>query len=241
MRARESGLMESDFGGHVLSLPVKDIYGRNMGEIVGAIYDLEGKIESIGVSESAGRFTVYPANRLVKGDSEILVVPGWRVEAQNLARQKDALARRERAIEELADSHDLDPRIFDEVTMQIDAARQSHGKLREKVAERLKELEARYKAVTDIVEITKVQHVTTEIDEWAYSVTVDFGRVQLETDGRELAELRSAMGFLENVEQVDPIPSAGPLPQPQENFAPVMFDLVTDASAKTLVTEVPAL
>lgn len=232
---------EPDFGGHLLSLPVKDIYGRTMGEIVGAIYDIEGKIESIGVSESGGNFTTYPADRMVKGNSEILIIPEWRLEAQNLARQKEALGRRERAIEELAAVHDLDPRIFDEVSMQIEAARRSHQKLLEKVQARLEVLEARFQSVSDFTSIAKVQHVTTEIDEWAYSVTSDFGRVQLETDGRELAELRSAVGFLEDIEDKEPIPSAGPLPQPQEEFAPVMFDLVTDAEAKALTTEVPAL
>jgi hypothetical protein len=233
--------MEAESSEHVLSLPVKDIYGRSMGEIVGAIYDLDGKIESIGVSESGGKFVTYPASKLMKGNSEILIIPDWRMEAQNLTRQKESLARRGRAIRELAASRDLDPRTFDEVNMQIEATRRSHERLKEKVETRLKELEGRFQSVSDFIGITKIQHATTEIDEWAYSVTSDFATRQLETDGKELTELRSAMHFLENIQEEAPIPSSGPLPQPEGNFAPVILDLVTDVAAKTLDTEIPAI
>ncbi|MDA4121973.1 MAG: CdvA-like protein [Thaumarchaeota archaeon] len=233
--------MDTQLAGHLLSMPVKDIYGRNMGEIVGVIFSLEGKIESIGVGESAGKFAIYPGNRLARHASDILVIPEWRMEAQSLARQKESLARREKAIEELSRCQDLDPRVFEEVATQIEAARATNERLKQKVESRLRELEGRHQSVTDFVGIAKVQHATTEIDEWAYAVTAEFGKVQLETDARELDELRSAMGYLEDIEARQPQSGAEPLPRPQTTFPPVMFDLLPELDAsKDSLDEIPA-
>ncbi len=220
--------MEPQSDGHPLSSQITDIYGRSMGEIVGLTFDLEGKIESIGVSESAGRFTVYPGNRILKHESEIVVIPEWRAEAQNLARQRDALSKREKAIEDLARSHDLDPRAFEEMTAQIQAARATLERLGQKVSERLTEIETRHRKVSDFVEATKVQRATAEIDEWTYSVMTEFARTQLETDSTELEELRSAMRYLEDIETKDPLPTTEGLPQPGDATPPVSFDLFVE-------------
>lgn len=221
--------MEPQSDGHPLSSQITDIYGRSMGEIVGLTFDLEGKIESVGVSESAGKFTVYPGNRILRHESEIVVIPEWRAEAQNLARQRDALAKREKAIEDLARSHNLDPRAFEEMTAQIQAARATLERLGQKVNERLTEIETRYRKVSDFVESAKVQRVTAEIDEWTYSVMTEFARTQLEIDSSELEELRSAMRYLEDLEEKTPLPTTEGLPRPVGTRIPVMFDLFVEA------------
>lgn len=216
---------EKEAAEHPLWMPLRDIYGRNMGEVVGIIFNLDGKIQSIAVSESAGRFVSYPGARVAKRESQLVVVPEWRAEAENLARQKESLKKREEAIEELARCRDLDAKIYDEMSAEITAARASHQRLREKVEVRLRELEERQRSVSDFIEIAKVQHATTEIDEWAYNVTAEFGRSQLETDAKELGELRSAIGYLEDIEEEVPASATEELPAPEVSFPPVIFDL----------------
>jgi hypothetical protein len=109
------------------------------------------------------------------------------------------------------------------------------------VEERVRELEARHQDVTDFVGISKVQHATTEIDEWAYAVTAEFGKVQLETDAKELDELRSALGYLEDIEARESPSGAEPLPRPQTAFPPVMFDLLPEVNgSKDGLDAIPA-
>ncbi len=190
-----------------MSKSLRDIYGRNMGEIVGIIFGLDGNIQTIGVSESAGKFFSYPGTRLVSRDSELIIVPEWRAEAQNLAGQKESLKRRERAIEELFRCRELDPKLFDEINTEMAAARASYKTLREKVETRQIELEERMLSVSDFMGISKVLHATAEIDEWTYQVTAEFCRTQLETDAKELDELRTAIGYLEDIEDEAPLPA----------------------------------
>jgi hypothetical protein len=187
--------------------PVKDTYGRDMGEIVGVVFDLEGGIESIGVRESGGRFIVYSGKRLAKHKSYFVVVPEWRTEAQSLAREMQSLSKRERAIEQLSRSPDTSPKVLEDVMGQIAAARASHERLRVKIEARLKEVESRFQSVSDFVGIIKVQRASSEIDEGSYLVTEEFGRVELEADARELDELRRAIGFLEDIEEKAPLPN----------------------------------
>jgi hypothetical protein len=190
--------------------PVKDTYGRDMGEIVGVIFDLKGGIESIGVRESGGKFVIYSGKRLAKHKSYFVVVPEWRTEAQTLAKEMETLAKRERALEELSRCNDVDPKVFDEVLAQIAAARVGYERLRMKIEYRLKEVESLYQSVSDFIGIAKVQHAASEIDEASYLVTAEFGRVELEADARELDELRRTMGFLEDIEKT-PLPSTAGL------------------------------
>lgn len=194
-------------------MPLKDTYGRDMGEIVGVIYNLQGGIESIGVRESGGRFVVYSGKSLARRKSELVVIPEWRTEAQTLAREIESLNRRERAIEELARVNDANAKVLEEVTAQIAATRASHERLRMMIDARLNEVEALCQSISDFVGTAKVQHASTEIDQGAYLVTAEFGRVELEAHARELDELRRAVGFLENIEQQEPLPSTAGLSQ----------------------------
>jgi len=193
--------MQVEINRESLRKPVRDIYGRDLGQMVGVVLDLNGTVSSIGVDEGSGRLVQYQGNRLMMNNSEYLVMPEWKVEAQGLDKQHEGLRRRARALEELERNGEPSTKSLDQLKGQLDAVRNGHEKLAEQARARLSLLDRLDEEISDFTSMAKLLLASSEIDESAYQVTEVFGVVSIAANGREKEELRKVIGYLEDVEK----------------------------------------
>lgn len=97
----------SEFKLEFVGKEVKDMYGTFMGKVVGVITDIDGSIESVGVDcGSSGLNQLAYEQLLVQGDY-VIYIPRWRLDAQNLLRQKNLTLQRIKALQEMVAVNDL--------------------------------------------------------------------------------------------------------------------------------------
>ena len=212
--------MQVEINRESLRKPVRDIYGRDLGQMVGVVLDLNGDVSSIGIDEGSGRFVQYPGNRLIMNDSEYLVMPEWKAEAQGLDKQREGLRRRARALEELERNGEPSSKTLDQLRQQLDAVRKGHEKLAEQTKARLSLLDRIDEEVSDFTSMSKLLLASAEIDESAYRITEVFSIVSLAANDREKEELRKVIGYIEDVEKSTPSAQTEPVfPEPAQEPA----------------------
>jgi len=183
---------------------VKDVYGREVGKLVGVVMGLDGKVSSIGVNEASGKFTQYSSGRIRKGESEYVVIPDWKAEAQSFVRERDSLRKRLLVLEELSHIKGSHSTSSVDLECQLERVMAGHAKLKHKIEGRLAELSRWDDELDEFIAMAKIQRTTAEIDEEAFRSTTDYGRFALSCDLQEREELRRALVYLENIEE--PVP-----------------------------------
>ncbi len=188
---------------------VKDIYGREVGRAVGVLLDLSGSVQSVGVNEGAGRLVLYPKERISTRDGDYMIVPEWKVDVQALIRERDAIRRREYALELMATSGTSAPKALDELKRSFRDARSAHDKLKERLAARISELEDNDESIQNFAAMARLQHATNEIDEKSFKSANDYCDTVISADAKEKDDLRKAIGFIEDIEEA---PAQAPKP-----------------------------
>ena len=188
---------------------VKDIYGREIGRLVGVLLDFDGSIKSVGVSESGGRLVQYSGSRIVRCEDGYLVVPEWKVDAQALAKERARLSRREAALESIIEEERSSPAVLNQVKKELSEVRANNRRLKERVDRRLSEIKQNEMEIERFAALTKIQRATGEIDEDSYLMAANYCKLAISADSKESDELTHAMGFLEDIE-VTPAPVPAP-------------------------------
>jgi hypothetical protein len=85
---------------------VKDIYGTNIGKVVGIITEIDGEIETVGVDCGSGGLKQLPYEQLVIQGDYVFFIPKWRLDAQRLLRQKSLTLKRIKALQEIVAEND---------------------------------------------------------------------------------------------------------------------------------------
>jgi CdvA-like coiled-coil domain len=212
--------MRSELERVSVSKVVTDVYGRELGKLVGVVLDFDGSISSIGVNEGGGRFVQYPKERTLRNERGYQVLPDWKVELQTLMKESEATKRRELALEEISKDMSSNPKILDELRRHLKDVRASHAQLREKLQSRLSELGRTSEDRANFEAMTKIQRVTSEIDESAYRAANEYIQSAVSADTNEKDEIRRAIGFIENIEQ--PVAQAPTEPKPAWPTRPVI-------------------
>ena len=217
----------------------KDIYGRQIGQVVGVAFDAEGQIRSVGVEESTGKFAEYSGKRVVRTELEYLVVPEWKVEAWKLPKEYEAYQRKLKAVEELAKTGDFTEELMGELRSQLNHSRPSHESLAELTRARHGELEHDNSALADYLMEAKLELKCSEIDEPTFKFTSSYTRTAIEINKKEEEELRAVIGYIENIERGDeprtpffavPEPTPAPIQAPIPVLAPIEFVQVVSPS-----------
>ena len=74
--------MRSETFKSLVSKPVHDFYGRELGKIIGIYVDNLGQLKSVGVDEGHGNLKEYSSTNIVFEEGSLVIVPKWRVEIE---------------------------------------------------------------------------------------------------------------------------------------------------------------
>ncbi len=79
--------------------PVKDSFGRYAGYVVGFSVDTSGELQFVGIDQGNGDFAEYPGRRILVDRDGLVVIPAWKVEAEEFRKEFDIVTRRLRALD----------------------------------------------------------------------------------------------------------------------------------------------
>lgn len=162
----------SEFKLEFVGKEVKDMYGTFMGKVVGVITDIDGSIESVGVDcGSSGLNQLAYEQLLVQGDY-VIYIPRWRLDAQNLLRQKNLTLQRIKALQEMVAANDFmkddAELVYIKYQKRLRDLEEKEKTIIELLQERLNQLDAENKSIKSVLFDAKLQYRSSELTEETY-------------------------------------------------------------------------
>jgi len=153
----------------IIGKPVKDMYGTTFGTVLGILTHIDGSIQTVGIDCGSEGFKQIPYEQLVLQGDVVIYVPGWRIDAQKILREKRLTLRRLKALTDIMSEHgevksdaDLIHDTYKTKLMELD---ESESKVKDELVTRLDELDSQERAVKVILFDAKVQHRSDEISD----------------------------------------------------------------------------
>src|SRR2546422_4442415 len=104
---------------------VRDIYGRRLGRAVGMIFEIGGKISSVGVEDGDALIKVNP-DRITSDGEELVVIPEWMLETKNAGLDRGSLMKRFSALSLMVNEKRISQRLSKDVFAKLSAIQKSH-------------------------------------------------------------------------------------------------------------------
>ena len=193
--------------------PVKDMYGTLMGKVVGIITDTDGTIESISVDcGDTGLKPLIYEQLIVQGDY-VIYIPKWRLDAQKLFRQKNLTLKRIKALRELVEEDDamkIDAElVYVKYEKKLQELEEKENSIREKLDQRLNELDESIKNIKSILFDSKLQYKSHEISDTTYKQVIVSTNELMDHINLEKEEINNIKIRLEeqNLDNTLPLPS----------------------------------
>lgn len=181
-----------------LGKPIRDIYGRNLGNIVGIILDEKGGVGAIGIERGDGGFAKYfTENVLVRGE-DLLLVPSWKVTAEKFQRGMTHAERRIDALDQLYGSGKITARTYKDVKKSYESVVNERNDARENLMAELKNRSTDLADESNELEVflanVEVQHLTGELDEESYGLAVGSLKLAFNRMIAEKNDIESLLG-----------------------------------------------
>ncbi|MGD1834819.1 MAG: CdvA-like protein [Nitrososphaeraceae archaeon] len=193
--------------------PVKDMYGTLMGKVVGIITDTDGTIESISVDcGDTGLKPLIYEQLIVQGDF-VIYIPKWRLDAQKLFRQKNLTLKRIKALRELVEEDDAMKAdaelVYVKYEKKLQELEEKENSIREKLDQRLNELDESIKNIKSILFDSKLQYKSHEISDSTYKQVIVSTNELMDHINLEKEEINNIKIRLEeqNLDNTLPLPS----------------------------------
>ena len=77
---------------------VKDMYGTTIGSILGTLTHIDCKIQTVGIDCGSEGLKQIPYEQLVLQGDVVICIPGWRIDAQKILREKRLTLSRLKAL-----------------------------------------------------------------------------------------------------------------------------------------------
>lgn len=190
-----------------LGKPIRDIYGRNLGNVVGIILDEQGGVGAIGVERGDGGFAEYfTENILVRGE-DLLLVPSWKVSAEKFQRGMTHAERRIEALDELYGSGKISVHTYKNVKKSYESVVNQRNDARDNLMIELKNRSAELADKSNELEMflanVEVQHLTGELDEESYGLAVGSLKLAYNRMIAEKNDIESLIGEIANPEMIE--------------------------------------
>jgi CdvA-like coiled-coil domain len=182
---------------------VDDLYGRDVGVVVGFTLKTSGEIESVGIDQGNGSFAEVKSGRLMFHEQRLVVAPSWKAEVMRVSGEAGVLRKRVSALKQLAKDSKRDSAAvtqYDQMRAQYEARltkiQESLEKLLGEMNHRIAELDVQNQTLDRFLLTVSIQFKSGEIGEAA------FGQVNEQCGGlkarniREKEEVAAAYGML---------------------------------------------
>ena len=90
----------------IIGKPVRDMYGTDIGNVLGTLTDIDGSIQTVGVDCSSDGLKQIPFAQLVLQGDIVIYIPKWRLDAQKILREKGLTLRRLNALMAIVSEND---------------------------------------------------------------------------------------------------------------------------------------
>ena len=158
----------------IIGKQVKDMYGAQMGKVIGTITDIDGSIQTVGVDCGQQGLTQVPFEQLVVQGDVVIYIPKWRLDAQRFLREKGLTIRRLKALIDIVSENDEmkdDAEIIHEkYKSKLLTLEEAEKQISTVLGSRLEELGAQLKTVKTLLFDAKVQFKSNEISEAKYEL-----------------------------------------------------------------------
>ena len=185
---------------NLVGRPVKDIYGRYVGFVVGFSVDTSGELKSVGVDQGSGEFTEFPNGRIILTADGFVVIPTWKAEAEKLGKEIEGVRKRAKALQELMKEGEIPQNLYEEMfsqyTNEAEKITDSYKDLAEGMVARAQELERQRGALERFLVSVKVQFRSGEIDDGAFKVASESCQAMRERNIEEGEELARTLKFV---------------------------------------------
>ena len=155
----------------IVGKPVKDMYGTTFGTVLGILTHIDGSIQTVGIDCGSEGFKQIPYEQFVLQGDVVIYIPGWRIDAQKILREKRLTLRRLKALTDIMSEHGEEKTdgnlIHDTYKTKLMELDESESKVKDELVVRLDELDNQEKAVKVILFDAKVQHRSDEISDAA--------------------------------------------------------------------------
>jgi len=149
---------------------VRDIYGRNLGRAVGVIFDVGGKIESVGVDAGDSLITVNP-EQITTSEDDLVVIPQWKLESRHVGLERDVLRKRISALSRMVKEKRISRELSDELSANLTETRKSHDVVTLRILARLGDLARADRAIDEFVSLVTLQYYAGEMNDEKFGLT----------------------------------------------------------------------
>lgn len=206
-----------------LGRPLQDPYGRAYGKVVGISANLRDEITGVGVEVGNGEFVQCPGDRLSISADSLVLLPAWKLDADDFRKEFDIVTRRLRALDELFSVGDIQRDVYDDLRKQHeDAINQLKGKrveILETLSQRTGTLSTQLRQLQTHLAGNKMLHASGEFDDINYkaaSEAIDAGLVRAMAEKKEVDTIFSYLGKLDTATP----PTTQSIPQSVQSVQP---------------------
>jgi len=182
---------------------VKDMYGTTIGSILGTLTHIDGKIQTVGIDCGSEGLRQIPYEHLVLQGDVVIHVPGWRIDAQKILKEKRLTLSRLKALMAIISENDAvqsDADIIQDTyktkLMELDEA---ESKVRDELSIRLEELDSQEKIIKVMLFDAKVQFKSDEISDSVFETIQKHCNNLLERLSHERIEVTNVQRRIEEL------------------------------------------
>ena len=200
--------------------PVKDTYGRNLGQVIGFSLDSSGNMKGLGVDHGTGQFIEYPRERIIiDGSSEtIILLPEWQEDVDKLKKNTQIAKKRTKVLEKLRSEGEIPDHAFVDLKSsyedEINTLKASCSSIVDKLETRINNIESSRIKTEKFLSTLKVQFHSDEIDGETFKRASQSTMDMMEKDTIERHEISNILTWLSVSDQKE----SEHVPEPEINF-----------------------
>ena len=174
---------------------VKDMYGTTIGNVLGTLTHIDGNIQTVGIDCGSEGLKQIPYGQLVLQGDIVIYIPGWRIDAQKILREKKLTLTRLKALMGIISENDAvqsDADIIHETyktkLVELDEA---ESKVKDELSTRLDELDGQDKIIKVMLFDARVQFKSQEISDSTFETIQKHCNNLLERSSHERVEVNN--------------------------------------------------
>ena len=187
----------------IIGKPVRDMYGTDIGKVLGTLTDIDGSIQTVGVDCSSDGLKQIPFVQLVLQGDIVIYIPKWRLDAQKILREKGLTLRRLNALmaivsenDEMKSDAELIHETYKSKLMNLD---ETEATIKTELLTRLEEIDGQANAVKIILFDARVQFKSEEILEFTFESVQKHCNNLLERLSHEKAEVKNVQRRIDDL------------------------------------------
>ena len=182
---------------------VKDMYGTTIGNVLGTLTHIDGKIQTVGIDCGSEGLKQIPYEQLVLQGDVVIYIPGWRIDAQKILREKKLTLSRLKALMGILSENDTMQSdadvIHDTYKTKLMDLDETESKVRDELSTRLEELDSQEKVVKVMLFDAKVQFKSEEISDSTFETIQKHCNSLLERSSHERVEINNVQRRIEEL------------------------------------------